>query len=633
MRVCLGVTSKLLMFGALNVFLLGGSKTIVSSFSATRAHIRRSSLAPSSFALAMVSSISSESTDARIVPATCNPFLDQATLPKFSLIEPKDLLPAVELQLDQMNAEFKDLEGNLASASKTEYDDVLPVLERLQFPLSFTWGVAGHLNGVKNGEELRQAYESAQPKVVKAFMAFSQSKVLFDSLSRLYEQEAVVSGHDFKDQQRRRAVEKSLKEMTLGGVGLEGEQKERFNEIKVRLSELATKFSNNVLDSTKAFSLTITEAAQVDGVPPSAKAMWAQAYFTKQQKDNSPTTCATDVITVPDPEKGPWLITLDGPSYIAAMQHIKDRATREQLYRAYLTRASDLEDMKEADVIRNNVPLIQEILQLRLEAAELLGYRNHAEKSLATKMAPSVEAVKKLSDLIAAKALPMAYTELEAITSYAREHGGEEYSTESKLMPWDVTFWSERFKEAKFDLKEEDLLPYFAFEAVLDGLFSLVERIFAIEVKPADGEAEVWHKDARFFNVYDKVNGQTGEHMASFYLDPYSRPADKRGGAWMDVCIGKSEACGRNIPVAYLTCNGRPPVGDHTPSLMTFREVETLFHEFGHGLQHMLTRATVGDVAGINGIEWDAVELPSQFMENWCYHKPTVCTCHEGKYS
>ena len=326
-----------------------------------------------------------------------------------------------------------------------------------------------------------------------------------------------------------------------------------------------------------------------------------------------------------DPDKGPWLVTLDAPSYIAAMQHIGDRAIREQLYRAYLTRASDMEQIQETDTSRNNVPLIQEILTLRLEAAKLLGFQNHAEQSLASKMATSVNAVKELADLIAAKALPMAYAELDTITSYARENGGEEYSVESipnGLMPWDITFWSERYKENKFSLKEEDLLPYFSFEAVLSGLFSLVERIFGIEVKPADGDADVWNKDVRFFHIYDK--GGNGEQpIASFYLDPYSRPADKRGGAWMDVCINKSEACGRNVPVAYLTCNGRNPVGD-VPSLMSFNEVTTLAHELGHGLQHMLTKATVGDVAGINGVEWDAVELPSQFMENWCYHKPTV---------
>ena len=561
----------------------------------------------------MVSSVTTDASSASTAATNNNPFLDQASLPKFASLEPTYLTPAVDLQLEQMSQGFKSFEEKLASSSAcTDYDAVLPELERIQFPLGYTWGVAGHLNGVKNGEELRQAYETAQPKVVKAFSEFSQSKPLFDALSSLESQWSVEPIQDFHEQQRRRAVEKSLMQMKLGGVGLEGAEKERFNEIKIRLSELATKFSNNVLDSTKAFGLLVDDPSKLDGVPSSAKAMWASFHAQYVAK-----ATGTEPAQV-DPEKGPWRITLDGPSYIAAMQHIPDRTIREQVYRAYITRSSEFEE----NGVRDNVPLIQEILKLRLEAAKLLGYNNHAEKSLATKMAPSVEAVKELSDLIAAKALSAAYAELEAVTIYAREQGGAEYSIESlpKLMPWDVTFWSERYKETKFALKEEELRPYFAFEAVLDGMFSLVQRLFGIQVKPADGEAEVWHKDVRFFNVHDQ---ESGEHIASFYLDPYSRPADKRGGAWMDVCIGKSEACGRNIPVAYLTCNGSPPVGD-TPSLMTFREVETLFHEFGHGLQHMLTRATVGDVAGINGIEWDAVELPSQFMENWCYDKPTV---------
>ena len=237
-------------------------------------------------------------------------------------------------------------------------------------------------------------------------------------------------------------------------------------------------------------------------------------------------------------------------------------------------------------------------------------------------MAPDVQSVADLSNLILEKALPAAEKELAAATALAREVGGDEYSEENleKLMPYDSAFWVERLKEKTFDLKEEELRPYFALDAVLGGMFGLVDRIFGVEVREANGKAEVWHPDVKFFEIIDK---DSGEHIASFYLDPYSRPADKRGGAWMADCRGKSEALGIDVPVAYLTCNGSPPVGDK-PSLMTFREVETLFHEFGHGLQHMLTRATVGDVAGINGVEWDAVELPSQFMENWCYDKPTV---------
>jgi oligopeptidase A len=252
----------------------------------------------------------------------------------------------------------------------------------------------------------------------------------------------------------------------------------------------------------------------------------------------------------------------------------------------------------------------------------MLGFDNYADLSLASKMAPSVAAVAELSDLIADKSLPAAEREFAEILALAREKGGDEYSEANldKLEPWDTGFWSERLKESKFELKEEETRPYFALPVVLEGLFGLVERLFGVEVRAADGEAEVWNPDVTFYKIFDS---SSGKHIASFFLDPYSRPADKRGGAWFNGCIGKSEAMNKDTPVAYLTCNGSPPVGD-TPSLMTFREVSTLFHEFGHGLQHMLTDATVGDVAGISGVEWDAVELPSQFMENFCYDRKTL---------
>mmetsp|Transcript_16730 Transcript_16730/g.23611 ORF Transcript_16730/g.23611 Transcript_16730/m.23611 type:complete len:759 (-) Transcript_16730:88-2364(-) len=537
-----------------------------------------------------------------------NPLLQQEGLPKFESIDPSHLTPAVKSLLENLDSGLADLESKLTSIEKPDYIDVLPQVEKLQHPLGYVWGVAGHLNGVKNGDELRKAYEENQASVVQAMTKFSQSKPLYDALAAL---EKEIGGEDFEAMQKQRAVEQSLRSMTLGGVGLEGEKKERFNEIRMRLAELSTSFGNHVLDSTKKFALTIEDPAKLESVPSSAKAMWANAHIMHLKSEGK-----EDVGEI-DPEAGPYRITLDAPSYIAAMSHLPDRTLREEIYRGFLTRGSEFsgEDL-------DNVPLIYEILQLKQEAAEMLGFDNYAQQSLAAKMAPTVEAVGELTDLIADKALPAAMKELEEITDMARKEGGDEYSEENleKLMPWDTTFWSERLKESKFDLTEEELRPYFALPAVLDGMFGLVERIFNIEVRRADGDAEVWNPDVGFFKVFDV---ESGDQIASFYLDPYSRPENKRGGAWMDVCLGKSEAIGCDIPVAYLTCNGSPPVGD-TPSLMTFREVETLFHEFGHGLQHMLTKATVGDVAGINGVEWDAVELPSQFMENWCYDEKTI---------
>ena len=426
------------------------------------------------------------------------------------------------------------------------------------------------MNGVKNEESLRTAYEENQPKVVQAMTKFSQSKPVYDALVAI-EKQWEASGaedaeEDFELSQKKRAVEGSLLSMKLGGVGLEGEEKEKFNKMKMRLAELSTKFSNNVLDVTKAYSLTVEDPTKMNGVPESAKAMWANAHgmYLKSQGKEAPEMNA---------EAGPWRITHDMPSYIAAMSHLPDRELRQQIYRAYISRAAEESDDK------NNVPLVYEILKIKAEMAKMLGFANHAERSLASKMAPSVESVRELSDLIREKALPAAERELEEITAFARKNGGDEYSEDNleKLMPWDLTFWSERLKESKFDLKEEELRPYFALPNVLNGMFGLLERLFGIKVDQANDEAEVWHPDVQFFKVFDAASGK---HIASFFLDPYSRPENKRGGAWMDVCIGKSAAVKRDVPVAYLTCNGSPPVGNK-PSLMTFREVETLFHETG----------------------------------------------------
>jgi len=510
-----------------------------------------------------------------------NPLLQQEGLPKFTSIEPKDLTPAVNTLLEKLDSEFEQFESKLQTTDTPAYDEVLPVLERMQFGLGFTWGVAGHLNGVKNADELRAAYEENQPKVVQAMTKFSQSKPLYDALEAI-EKQWESSGKadkesDFEFSQKKRAVEGSLLSMKLGGVGLEGEEKEKFNTMKMRLAEISTKFSNNVLDATKVFSLTVEDPKKMEGVPESAKAMWANAHvmYLKSQDKEAPEM---------DPEAGPWRITHDMPSYIAAMSHLPDREIREQVYRAFISRAAEsMED-------KNNVPLIYEILKIKTEMAKMLGFKNPAERSLATKMAPSVKSVEELSDLILEKALPAAERELAEITAYARENGGEEYSEDKleKLMPWDTTFWSERLKETKFDLKEEELRPYFALPNVLKGMFGLLERIFGVTVEQADEEAERWHPDVNFFKVFD---AESGKHIASFYLDPFSRPENKRGGAWMDVCIGKSEAVKRDVPVAYLTCNGSPPVGDK-PSLMTFREVETLFHETGKYREVLLLRVS-----------------------------------------
>lgn len=535
-----------------------------------------------------------------VTAETKNPLLIQDGLPLFESIEASHLTPAVETLLAQLQTDLTAFETQAAACATPTYENVLPEIERMQFALNYAWGVAGHLNGVKNSDELREAYQKNQPKIVEVYSKFNQSQALYNALSQL----KLESDDSFEALQKKRAVELSLRGMTLGGVALEGAQKERFNEIKTRLAELSTNFSNNVLDETKAFSYTITDPKLVEGVPNSSKALWANAHIASlKDKDGKPEL---------NVEQGPWRITLDYPSLSGVMRHIRDRSVREKVYRANITKAS-------ADD-KNNTPIIYEILQLKHELAQLLGYENYAQVSLAKKMAPSIEAIKELASLIASKALPAAEEELQEMTQLALTMGGPQYNDLAKLEPWDIMFWSERLKELKFQLTEEETRPYFALPAVLQGLFGLIQRLFGARIEAADGSTQVWHPDVRFFKMFDN---ESDSHIASFYLDPYSRPENKRGGAWMNDCIGKSAATEQDVPVAYLTCNGSPPVGDK-PSLMTFREVETLFHETGHGLQHMLTKATVGDVAGINGVEWDAVELPSQFLENWCYDRPTV---------
>ena len=513
------------------------------------------------------------------------------------------------------------METSLGTSKKpVDYSSVVEGLEVVQAPLSYSWGVVGHLMGVKNSEELRTAHDSIQPKVIEVNQYMGQSQTVYKALTQL--------DINSLDEAQRRIVTSSIRQMESSGVGLPAAQREAFNKLQQEAAELSTKFSNNVLDSTKQFKLLLTKPEDVAGLPASAKALAAQqavaaykaAQKTKEevvaiaekamltlselkgQAGSSPgaiaeavkaaeeasaaltkaTTNAAELIDAENAtaEKGPWLLTLDMPSYLPSMQHLKSRTLREQLYRAYVTRASSGE--------RDNAPIIKRILEIKAELASMLGYKCHAEKSLSTKMADSVESVLQLTEMLRAKAMPAAQKELQELKAFAKFHGLKE-----EMALWDLPYWSERMREKQYQYQEEELRPYFPLPSVLDGMFGLANRLFGVTIEAADGQAQVWHPDVRFFNIKDTASG---EHIASFYLDPYSRPADKRGGAWMDVCLGKSKVLHR-IPVAYLTCNGSPPVGAQ-PSLMTFREVETLFHEFGHGLQHMLTTVEHADAAG-----------------------------------
>jgi oligopeptidase A len=424
----------------------------------------------------------------------------------------------------------------------------------------------------------------------------SQSQPLYKAFKSLRDSDE----WDSLEAAQKRIVEAAIREAELSGVGLAGEKRNRFNAIELELAELSTKFSNHVLDATKAFSLTLTSLDEVDGLPPSLLSLAAQAARAAGEENATA-------------ENGPWRITLDFPSYGPFMQHSTRGDLREKLYKAFISRASTGE--------LDNSPLIERILQLRQEQAKLLGFNSYAELSLASKMAPNVEAAEALLEELRRASYDAAAKELEELKAFAAKKGAEEAKD---LKHWDISFWAERQREEKFGFSAEELRPYFPLPQVLEGLFNLVKRLFGVTVTAADGQAPVWHQDVRYFQIAD----ETGTPIAYFYLDPYSRPAEKRGGAWMDDCINRAKiveggAIATRKPVAYLVCNQTPPV-DGKPSLMTFGEVETLFHEFGHGLQHMLTKIDYPGAAGINNIEWDAVELPSQFMENWCYERPTL---------
>jgi len=521
--------------------------------------------------------------------ADSNPLLAWGTLPDFDAITAEHVGPAVRATLERCEAELDALEARAASLAAAA---LVGALEPIEDRVGWTWTLANHLNSVRTSDSLRAAIEEVQGEVVAFQSRLAQSRPLYEAFRSLRDDPA------FGDTPSaiQRVVILNLRGAEHAGVGLEGEARERFNRNQQELAKLSLDFGNNVLDATKAWSLDLTERDEVAGLPKSLLALAAQ----------SARGAGHDDATAAD---GPWRITLDYPSFVPFMEYAERRDLRETVYRAYVTRASAPP--------RDNGPIIERVLALRRQQAEALGFSTYAELSIDAKMAPDVTAVSALLGDLRDVSYAAAERELAELTAFAREHGGPE-----RLAVWDHAYWARSLRQARFDYSDEELRPYFPLPQVLDGLFSLAERLFGVTVTPNDG-VRGWHDDVRFFDVAD----ESGARIAGFYLDPYSRPADKRGGAWMNECVGRSRALaegdGARLPVAYLVCNQSPPV-DGKPSLMTFNEVTTLFHEFGHGLQHMLTRVDEGAVAGINGVEWDAVELPSQFMENWLRHRPAL---------
>ena len=473
-----------------------------------------------------------------------NPLLEPGNYPAFDRIGPEHVAPAVRQVLDDLGAELENLEAH----AQPTWEGLVEPLERLGDRLRVTWGIVGHLMGVKNSEELRAAYEEMQPAVVQFSMRLGQSQALFQAL------QALRNGAAWEgcNATQRRIVEVLLRDAELSGVGLQGEKRERFNAIQQELAELGTRFSNNVLDATKAFALTLEDPQDVEGLPASLLQVTAQAAREAGHADASA-------------ENGPWRITLDYPSFMPFMAHSRRRDYREQLYRASISRASS------GDL--DNTPLIGRILQLRREMAALLGYGSFAELSLASKMAPDVAAIENLLEELRQASLAAGKQDLEDQRACAAAAGAPEAAG---LRHWDLPFWAERRREQEYDFSEEALRPYFPLPRVLDGLFALAQRLFGVRIEAADG-VPVWHDDVRFFRIRD----ERGQEIAAFYLDPYSRPAEKRGGAWMDEYVGRSRLLAPagqavRLPVAYLVCNQTPPVGDQ-PSLMSFTELRPCF--------------------------------------------------------
>lgn len=528
-------------------------------------------------------------------PLSANPLLESHELPPFSTIQAEQVEPAIRQILDQNRLLLAQL---LESKQGYNWDNLVAPLEAAGDRLDQAWSPVSHLNAVCNSESLRQAYTQSLALLTDYSTELSQNSQLYQAY------EAIAQSPDFAqlNQAQQQAIRHALRDFRLGGVALSGEDKKRFADIQKRLSELSTHFSNNVLDATQAWHKHLEDATALAGLPESALGQAAQAAERKGLTG--------------------YLVTLDFPSYLAVMMYADDRALRQEVYTAYVTRASA--EGRKADGSSaaewDNTELIRETLALRHQLAQLLGFNNYAERSLASKMAESCDQVLGFLQELAVKSRPLGEKDIAELRAFAADQGCTD------LQAWDASYYSEKLRQAKYDLSQEVLKPYFPVERVIQGMFTIVQRLFGIEIEAVAG-VDTWHPDVRYYRVF-RQGGQ--EEIASFYFDLFARD-NKRGGAWMADCrVRRQTAQGLQKPVAFLTCNFTPPLGD-TPSLLTHDEVTTLFHEFGHGLHHMLTRIDVAAVSGINGVAWDAVELPSQFLENWCW-EPEAIPLISGHY-
>jgi oligopeptidase A len=512
-----------------------------------------------------------------------NPLLADSGLPRFSAILPEHVEPAV----DRVLADYRTrIDALLATDAPRDFAGVVLLGEELEDRLNRVWAPVSHLHGVADSEELRKVYSAAQEKIVAHASELGQNRELYAALN------AVAQRSDTTALPRpaRTLIEHELRDFKLSGVALEEPARSRFREIANELAKLATEFEEAVLDATDAWSEVIADESGLAGIPESGRAV-LHAYAQEKEQDG-------------------WLVTLKQPSVQAVLTYADDRELRARVYRAYQTRASDQgPNANEFD----NSARIERILALRHEAAQLLGFHDAAEESLATKMAPSPDAVFAFLHDLAARAKPVAERELVELRAFARDELGID-----DLQPWDVGYAAEKLRERKYSLNEEELKPYFALDPVIEGLFAITTRVFGVSLRQRP-DVDVWHPDVRYYDLVDA----DGHVFAGAYVDLYARNG-KRGGAWMDVCVNRfAHASSMQLPVAFLTCNFAPPTAT-TPSLLTHDDVLTLFHEFGHGLHHLLTEVDLPGVAGINGVEWDAVELPSQFMENFGWQREAL---------
>ena len=520
-----------------------------------------------------------------------NPLLENRELPAFSAIRPEHVEPAIDQILADSRAQLETL---LQANTQYTWDNLVDPIEAMDDRLNKAFSPVSHLNAVMNNEALRAAYNACLPKLSDFHTEQGQNEALFQA----YKQIADGPEYQRLDAAQRKVIDNTLRNFRLAGIGLSEDKKQRFKAVMQELSKLSSQFQDNVMDATQAWSKHIKDESALAGLPDSAKAMARQAA---QQK-----------------ELDGWLLTLEFPSYFAVVTYADDRALREAMYHAYSTRASDQFQPQASDAAASskdwdNAPLMAEILALRHEAAQLLGFASFADYSLATKMAESTTQVLDFLHDLARRAKPQAERDLAEVREFAAaEHGLED------LQAWDISYYSEKLRQHRYQISQEELRPYFPASKVIPGLFAVVERLYGLKIRPVD-QFETWHPDVKCFEI---LNAE-GQVRGRFFFDLYAR-SNKRGGAWMDGCVTRRKLADHvQIPAAYMVCNFTPPV-DGKPALLTHDEVLTLFHEFGHGLHHLLTRIDYAAVAGINGVEWDAVELPSQFMENWCWEREAL---------